>query len=479
VDPSKLTRGAIGTALAIALVATLAWAALTFAARPLDGVEGDVLFEADRVRSGLALYVDPAVGAHDYGPVPARWLVLYPPLWSGFLSLMPKGAAPFVARGIGALAWIGVAIAIVLGAPRERRVVVAYGAAFVLGLYVLMIYGASGRPDAIAVAASGFALERAARRGQLDAVCGALFAIAAWTKPNVIGAAPGAFVAAVLASRRTGLLAAAGAAVLVSAGIAGVLTGLVGGEWITHLLRSTGQEPSGTQWIGQMISRGPFFALPLGAAIAVGWRSRRDPGAAIATGALVTSTVWCVVSLAKIGSASNYFMEPCVAALVVLARADLPKLAPRVVLGGAAVALAQIAWDGVASVRSALEAIPRAREQREVLASVREKCGATANDVVIADEPGLELMIDGRIVATPFQSTHLARRGKFPIEKWIEDVSRPQVRCVVMQDDLLDHPLDRVDPEHDRFGPELRQALVSQMEKSDERAGLAIWRRRY
>jgi energy-converting hydrogenase Eha subunit B len=463
------------TVVLAALVATLAWIAATCMVRPLDGVEGDVLFEAARIRAHLPLYVDPTVGAHDYGAVPARFLVLYTPLWPAVLAAL--GASALAGRVVAAAAWLGVFAWIAHRAPPERRIATRAAALFAASTFVLALYGASARPDAAAVLVCGVALERAARKGDVDAIAGALFALAAWIKPNVVGVAPGAFVVAIVVARRATMRGIAGA-IGVSAALAAVLTLLFGRVWIDHLLASTGQPPSLSHWSEQMASRAPFFGLPLAAAIAVGWRARRDPGAAIATGALVTSTLWAIVSLAKIGSASNYLMEPMVAAVVVVARADLPPLTARASLLGAVAIVAQTAYNGVASVRSALEHVPLDRERGRVVVEARTLCGARPSDVVIADEPGLELMADGRIVETPFQSTHLARRGRFPVDKWIDDVTRPEVGCLLMQDDLLERPCIDVDPEHDRFGPELRRALGRHFVLATERAGIRVYRRR-
>jgi hypothetical protein len=85
-------------------------------------------------------------------------------------------------------------------------------------------------------------------------------------------------------------------------------------------------------------------------------------------------------------------------------------------------------------------------------------------------------MMNGRIVATPFQSTHLARRGRFPLDAWLADVAHPSVACLVMQDGLLERPLDRVSVEHDRFGPDLRRALAARFHLVTLRGGYRIYR---
>ena len=155
-------------------------------------------------------------------------------------------------------------------------------------------------------------------------------------------------------------------------------------------------------------------------------------------------------------------MEPCVAAVVLVTRAPLPHLGERVRAIAAVVALVQALWIGVASVRSSIEQlffeVPAAGR---ALARAREVCAAKDGDLVLGDETGLELALDGRIVATPFQMTHLVRRGLYPVDVWIADVERPEIVGIVMEDDLLEHPEGRVDLERDRFGPELRRVLKS------------------
>lgn len=499
---AKTTMALAAIVVATSVVATLAWAALTSKARLLDGVEGEVLFEAARLREGLRLYVDPAEGAYEYGAVPARYLVLYPPLWSKALSLLPAAYAALFARALSTAAYLGLLGFVVAWAPKPRRLATALFAGLVAGTFVLALYATSARPDGLAVVLAGLALHRAAHRAsaaapaadpvvRIDAVAGALFALAVWLKPNVIGAVPGAVLGAMLATiargarvgaALRGVLPALGAMAAVSAVVAGVLTIGTGKAWAIHLFASTGQPPSLALWQSQLLSRAPFFAFPLLGALYVGLRPPRDPGATVAGFALLTSIVWCVACLAKIGSASNYFLEPCVAATIVMARADVPDLRAPGRSGAAgrlAFALAaflQAAWNGTASVKSAIEHVRAAPVRAATVASARASCGARPSDVILADEPGLELMMNGRIVATPFQSTHLARRGRFDVDAWIADVRRPEVACLVMQTDLLARPAADVRVEHDAFGPELRRTLADRFELVFERGGLFVYK---
>ena len=92
---------------------------------------------------------------------------------------------------------------------------------------------------------------------------------------------------------------------------------------------------------------------------------------------------------------------------------------------------------------------------------VRELCGAARDDVVIADEPGFELQLNGRAINEPFQMTHLVRRGAYPAALWIADVMRPEVTCAVVSSDLLERSLSAEDERNDRFPVEVRRALQS------------------
>ena len=61
---------------------------------------------------------------------------------------------------------------------------------------------------------------------------------------------------------------------------------------------------------------------------------------------------------------------------------------------------------------------------------------------------------------------------------WLADLRRPEVKCVYMQDDLLERPLDQVSVAHDRFGPELRRALRDRFELVASEEGYFIYRLR-
>src|SRR5207244_791565 len=118
-----------------------------------------------------------------------------PPLWAGFLALWPSSLGAVPGRLTSIVGWWGLLGGLAASARRECRPLAALAAAFVGGIYSLAEFGGSARPDSIALAMAGFALARSVRRGEVNTLSSALFALAAWTKPNVIGIGAGAVVA--------------------------------------------------------------------------------------------------------------------------------------------------------------------------------------------------------------------------------------------------------------------------------------------
>ena len=105
------------------------------------------------------------------------------------------GAAASGGRILSGLLWFGVIAWIGWGAYRRGRPAGPVVAGFVGSVYTLTLYGASARPDALAVALAATALERSVRSKSVGWVEAALFSIAVWVKPNVIGLAIGAMFA--------------------------------------------------------------------------------------------------------------------------------------------------------------------------------------------------------------------------------------------------------------------------------------------
>lgn len=454
----------VGVALALALLATIVFVVGTIGVRVPYWGEAEVLFEAARLRHQLPLYVDPIVGA-TYGPgAPSRYYVTYPPLWTWVVAFFPVGKAELFARVVCTAAWFGSLAALAREArPRHRRAAIG-AAAFVAGIWVLANFATIGRPDSIAIAVATLALVRVLRHGRLDALGVALLVLVPWIKPTILGLPAGAVAAMVFVDRRKGLRGIALALLLAvtSAAIAHVASN---GQLFAHVVRSNAQPFTLTAWLEQVPTRLPFFGPLVAWAAWCGYRERQDPATRILLGALVGSFVWTLIALAKTGSSSNYWMEPCIAAVALIARSGRAAG-----LAQAVTALVVVLWTDIASIRAAIEHTSSERAAAAFVASVRDRCDLGPGEVAAADEAGIELVANGRIVIPTYQMVHLVRRGTFPAALWIEGLRSPETRCFVEHSGQL------------RLAPELQQALESSFAPVPSDAttpeGFRLWKKK-
>ena len=440
--------------------------------RPLDTVEGELLFEASRLRSGFPLWVDPHVGAHEYGPVPARYYVLYTATWPALIALVPPSVAPLFSRAVATLAFYGGLLWIVLRASPERRHHAFLAAAYAGGVFMLVRAGVSGSADSLAVLLVAIALLRALTTGSLDAVAGTLFTLAAWTKPNVVGAALGAFSFTILTQRlrvRSGLLAAVG----VSAAMAGIEHVASHGQWATHLFRSTAQPLDWSVWFEHVAPRFVFLGLPHLGVIAFAWHARADRSVRLALASLAASLAWTLFSMAKIGSSTNYWIEPSMVAVVVVSVLPSRKAVtfPPIAVGLAGIA----ALLAVLNARTLFYELPRLQTARGELGRAAQICALGPTDVAIGEHPGIEMTLNQRIVATPFQLSHTEARD---LEQWKRDMHAPEVRCLIMESDLLEKPVGNVDAAHDRFSVSMREIARAEFALVDHSGSFWTYRKR-
>lgn len=436
---SRAARGLwvfVGASLAIALLTTLWFVFETIRVRVPYWGEAEVLFEASRLRARLPLYVDPLVGAHEYGEPPSRFYVTYPPLWAWVISWVPTAAATLFARIACSLAWFGSLAALVWTARRESRLDAGAAALFVGGIWVLANFAMVGRPDSIACAIAALALARAIRMGTLDVLGVSLLVLVPWVKPTLVGLPVGAIVGAALGDRtRTWrILGLAAALAGASAALAHVASH---GALFSHVVRSNAQPFTVDAWLEQVPSRLPFFGPLFVWAGWVGWRDRRRAGTRIGLAALGGAVAFTMLSLAKTGSSSNYWMEPCIAAVALISRASPGPL--RVGRGGVAHALIvsiPVIWADTASVRAGIEHARTERANAEFVRSARARCGVRPDAVVAADEAGIELVTNGRILTPTYQMVHLVRRhdrgeAAYPPDGWISDLKSPRTQCFI------------------------------------------------
>jgi hypothetical protein len=435
------------------LVVVIGWAIWTTAVRPYFG-EGEAIFEASRIRSGMNLYIDGVVGTHDYGEPPTHYFVLYTPLWPALLSLLPAAKALALGRAIATALWLGILGLFVAMAPGGERRAPALAAVYFAGTYNLAIFATSARHDMLAVTLAGLALAQAMHRERVDVLSGALFALAAWVKPNVLGLAVGAFLVQPLVAPGAMVGALSGAAV-VSGICAAALHYVSHGTWFDHLVSSTAQPLTLGNWLASVQKDLLWFGMPVAVAAGAGLATRR-PAARIALAALVTSTAWAIFLGAKTGRGSNYWLEPSVAAVAVLAAAPWPRERRWALALAAAVALFQALWVGIASNRSVQDALERAEAHNLMVVAARTGCLARGG-LVLSNDTGDELDLDGRILTPSYQFSHLVLAGKAPASLLVEELEHPRARC------YLEHSASEV-----RTVPEAAAALERDYELQAE-----------
>jgi len=463
---AKVAWGLVQASIAVALVATLWFVVVTLPVRIPYWGEAEVVFEASRLRSHLPLYVDPLVGAAEYGEPVSRFYVTYPPLFAWIVSLAPANVALVFGRLACSLAWFGALASFAWTARRESRREAVAAAAFIGGVWVLANFATIGRPDAMACAIAAFALDRAMRRGTIDIVSVALFVLVPWVKPTIVGLPAGALAGVCLVDRKAAprVIGAAAALVVVSAGAAHLASG---GALFMHVVRSNAQPFTLTSWLDQVPARLPFFAPLFLWAAWVGWRARHEASARIGLSALGCAVAWTLFALAKTGSSSNYWMEPAIAALVLIARTP----AGPVRIGGdnllhAVVALVCVLWADVASVRGAFSHGQRMRADAAFIDTVRTRLALSDGDLIAADEAGIELIVNGRILTPTYQMVHLVRSGAYPAWPWVADLSSRNTGAFIEHTGQL------------RLAPELARTLEERFVLAFEERGFRVWKRR-
>lgn len=450
---SRFTRAAFSVLAAAAVLSTglcLIWALWSTTLRlPLLG-EYEVYFEAARLRAGLPLYVDHRVGATDYGPVPSYFLVVYTPIWPAVLALLPDATRLEVARTVGLLLWFATFLASGASGPRRKQGLLA--GLCVATLLILLLFGASGRPDTVALALAAAGLVRVLRHDQLDARAALLLALAPWLKPTVAAIALCTPLAALLV-RMPGARRGALVTVAAHGAIAAVFWFGSHGAGFEHLALSNLQELVWQRELEVLRERAPFFfplLLLAGFTAGASWRSERR--ARLLLLLLGGTSAACLIGLAKVGSSSNYWFEPCLIAVLVFAHLPLPaRLAERWPF-----ALAVWSWFALvqtATVRGIFERFGTDREDAEMVARARALCMPSQSSITLSDHGGIEWSLHGRPIVESYQMFFLLGRGGFSIDTWRALYQRPEARCFVRVTGLL------------QFSTELRDVIATDYER--------------
>ncbi len=476
----RIGRVLVAVGLAALLISTLVFVVRSFGPRPYSGVEAETIFESIRVAKGYPLYVDPFKGAWEDGAPPSRYYVLYTPFWSwavGHLATPTLEGIKNLGRALSIFGWLVSQIAPIWIAEKGKRTAPAVASILGASLIFLVRNALGGTADTLAAALAALGLVRAAKLDRIDPLSAVLFTAAPFVKPRCLGIFAGAFFACVLL-RRPGYLRSIGAGLATFIGLSALCHVMSGGQWLLHIVLSTGQPLSFFRWQVEFGSRCIVLGIPHAAVAIVAWRKKITW---VVTLPLVTSIAWSTFSMAKLGSATNYWHEPTVAAVAAVAI-----MANRGVvfskIGGALLRLATVVLTGLIAGISIPAMIQQVREYggyHAAEAALAEHCKHAPGEAVVSDNVAFELDLNGRLIVPEWQTSFLARRGRFPLDAWRNDFRFPSARWLVLAFDV-DHPpsnpldLGRVSV----YGVELRDAIHENFAFDQIVNGLYVYRHR-
>jgi hypothetical protein len=309
----------------VASACAFGWLVLSLTHRLPDYGEACVLFAASRVRSGYALYIDPLIGAYDYGPVPSRTFVPYTPLYPVLLAGLPSTIQVSGSRACGSLIFAAMVVRILRcahrredstpadgtlaadckPAPNERegRMLATWAVTlFATGVFDFGGWLANAKPEAIALGCVIEGFLRALRMGRVGHISALLFALGFFFKPSFLGLGLGCLLAgATLSPRGWKPVLSYGSAMVFGVGL---LTVVTSGQFVPHMRAALGFVFFWQRLVDEFTHQAPFMAGAFAVAVACilstkTWASRCS---AIALG---SSTFFLCTGLLKVGSSSN------------------------------------------------------------------------------------------------------------------------------------------------------------------------------
>jgi hypothetical protein len=429
----RSAASAIQGVLAAAVAAVVAVQLFTFGAAiffpyGLNYVEGFVLFDAARLGRFQNIYLDPAHEPYH--------LSVYTPLYAlltGFLGRW-LGNPLAVGRAISFLSLIAVCAAVTDDLRRRHRWLVAgMAAGLLLSSSALHPWAALVKPDLLALLlafAGLLAVERARGHAGLTAAA-ALFALAFWTRQSALAAPAAAILHLARVSRPRAAALACLTALLAGVPFLALCWGTDGLFWLHTVTANHNAWKLGRvgNFFGHFALRHVAY-VALAAAAAAGALRRRSVPLPVLY--LVASWLFAL-AVGKVGSDSNYMIEPLLATVWAAAREGGPVLVHRrhsVRIGLALVLTAQ-----------ALSFLPRdvmhyrlARASRPDLEKASAMVAAIQGPILSDD--AVLLALNGRpVVYHGFVMTQMAAAGRWDDAPVVDAIQRRAYAALVLQTD--------------------------------------------
>jgi hypothetical protein len=483
----RLEQGLFAIAL-LSAIATLIFVGHAFFFSPQNPVAAEIGYEALRVARRLPLYVDPWKGAWEDGAPPARFYVLYTPIFPvivGKLSGPTMDSVRFVGRTIAVISWAIIHILPVVFVPapapdKERRRIVAIAAMLSGGIYFISRHAASMSPDTLATMLVCLGVLRAVKKDRVDAIAAILIVAAPFIKPSCLGGIAGAGLIH-LAQRRPGWIRSSIVAAITAAFFLIASHIASDGAWLSNISRSTGQPLTLTRWFQEFGSRSMVLGIPH---LVLAWIAWRRKTTWLIVGPLLGSIAWTTFIMAKHGSGSHYWLEPtglgliCIGVMPAAPKTEPSWIAQRLIpLGSALFALLVV----ILSWPQYLKEPGRYKHIESITQQVDAHCVRKPGEFVVSGDLMMELALNhGRISVPAWQSGFLARSGKFPADAWREDLARPEVRWVVVGFDPRKPPGDSNDEkvELSPFYDILKDTLMTNFDFDQIVAGQYVFKRK-
>ncbi len=475
------------TALCALLVALFTTAALLVSSptRIPDYVEAFLLMCARRVTEGAPLYVDPLVGAQEYGAPPSRWYVGYALPFSALLAYFPGGLTAM--RALCGVTWVGVLglLARTTRPSTSRATEETLGfvpaalvvACLVVAAFRLTELAFAARPDVFAVALSTLSLRSALKRGRVGPAHSACFALAFCVKPSVWGLFAGVLVHQVLAARpgergrRVAELFAPALAVVGAFALG--LQVVSHGVWIEHYRMALLLSFHAHQLVDALVHRVPFVALPLVFCALSMWWARRRLDVTLLAAAFSGSLLVAMVGMGKSGAALNYMMEPLAISVLAIA-AYAPRAMSHVSWWTFAAPVAvglQVAWSAPVAIFDSFALFRFSGIQDRELDSLVAVCGTRSGGFALSNRPGVEWRLNRRIHVHALEFDHLVDVGLFPAQALVDDASR--ATCFVDLQPIRPEMRTPTTPED--AVPSVQEALAKRFVFAGTRNGLTVY----